>query len=874
MGYYQGLGGRLVVQTDFVAGQGRSPRPVVTPGVGTVSCPWSPTLTLNITKDWPPGCYLLKLVGDGGEEQFVPLTIRDDASTASYVLQNSVTTWQAYNLWGSYSLYYGPDGSGRSRLRQPRPRRVLRPPLPPDLGLGRGRLRRQRAAAPLPPREPRSGPDLLDRRRPARPAAAAHEPPLPLQPGPRRVLVPAHAPGRGDGQRRAASTWPSSAPTPATARSACSRPRSAPTACRSATRTPPRTRWPASSRRSPRSTGTRPRSTTPSRPSSAPCTSRSGPRPTWWSPTRRRGSTTAATSPTATPSPPSILGEYDRYVPSLPGPRNVDVLAHSPVPGQSNWSDITYYTAPGNGGGVLASGSASFVSLLGTTGAIPPIVIPGAIPGVTDVIRRAMENVYGRFGLGPASSYGSSGGNWIGGLHRCRRRGGHRRRAPRPPDASRLGQGSRRARAAGMTPLAGAALVRSSPQRWRIPAEHRTRARRPLAWGVLATAGLAGLLLSACSSSPAPATPRRQSKPTTTTSTAPPPACPLTGAPAPGGSVPQRPAMAVKIDNYPAGRPQSGLDKADIVFEEPVEGGITRYAAVFQCQDAALIGPVRSARNIDIGILGQLGTPLLAHVGGINPVLANIDASPIVNVDLGASNSLMIHPAGPRAPGRRLHLDAPSSTAPIPTMTTPPQPLFTYSTALPAGGTPVSSVNIDFSGTSNVTWKWNQRPTRSSASTTGRRPTCWPTACRTSRQRRGAVRADQLRALGSRTPRAGLEVQADLYPERQRHGRRLPQRHAPSRAPGTAPRWVAHAVRQRVRRADPAAAGADLGRAGAQHHHGDDDARSDDASSRPSAASAPPPPAAGIPRRRRTHPGARWPRPRRTRPPPRPRASG
>ena len=107
-----------------------------------------------------------------------------------------------------------------------------------------------------------------------------------------------------------------------------------------------------------------------------------------------------------------ILGEYDRYVPALPGPHNADVLAHSPVPGQSNWSDITYYTAPGNGGGVLASGSASFVSLLGTDGDIPSIVIRGAIPGVTDVIRRSMENVYGRFGLGPATSYGSSGGNW------------------------------------------------------------------------------------------------------------------------------------------------------------------------------------------------------------------------------------------------------------------------------------------------------------------------------------------------------------------------------------------------------------------------------------------------------------------------------
>ena len=107
----------------------------------------------------------------------------------------------------------------------------------------------------------------------------------------------------------------------------------------------------------------------------------------------------------------------------------------------------------------------------------------------------------------------------------------------------------------------------------------RSRVRHPLAWGVLATAGLTGLLLSACSSSPAHDDAAAKVKPTATTTTAPPPACPLTGVPAPGGTVPQRPAMAVKIDNYPAGRPQSGLDKADIIFEEPVEGGITRSSA-------------------------------------------------------------------------------------------------------------------------------------------------------------------------------------------------------------------------------------------------------------------------------------------------------
>jgi len=212
----------------------------------------------------------------------------------------------------------------------------------------------------------------------------------------------------------------------------------------------------------------------------------------------------------------------------------------------------------------------------------------------------------------------------------------------------------------------------------------------------IALAGGAGLVLAACSSTPAE---HHSASPPAAT-------CPLTGAPVPGGGgVPQRPALAVKVDNYPDARPQSGLAQADIIFEEPVEGFITRYVAVFQCQEAPLVGPVRSARNIDIGILGQLGTPIEAHVGGITPVLDNIEASPIVNLDLGQNGSIEINPAGRVAP-----YDTYSSTTAMwglhPTMTTPPQPLFTYSSKTPAG-TPVSTMNIDFSGTSNVTWKYD-----------------------------------------------------------------------------------------------------------------------------------------------------------------------
>ena len=130
--------------------------------------------------------------------------------------------------------------------------------------------------------------------------------------------------------------------------------------------------------------------------------------------------------------PHVIQGEYDRYVPSLPGPRNLDVLAHSPVPGQSNWSDVTFYTAPDQGGGVLASGSASFIGMLSTPGSVPPIVVPAPIPGFSDVLARALENVYGRFGWGPATLFGSSGGNWSQVYTGAAARAGS---APSPPSA-------------------------------------------------------------------------------------------------------------------------------------------------------------------------------------------------------------------------------------------------------------------------------------------------------------------------------------------------------------------------------------------------------------------------------------------------------
>jgi hypothetical protein len=193
--------------------------------------------------------------------------------------------------------------------------------------------------------------------------------------------------------------------------------------------------------------------------------------------------------------------------------------------------------------------------------------------------------------------------------------------------------------------------------------------------------------------------------PVTTTTSTQGPVCPLTGLPPSGGAVPQRPALVVKIDNYPAARPQTGLNDADIVFEEPVEGGITRFAAVFQCQSPPLIGPIRSARVVDLQILDQLSKPILVHVGGIDPVLAILRAGNLSDFDLRTYGSVIQKVPGRYAP-YDTYISAAAGWGLEPKDTTPPAPLFTYSATAPAG-TPVTSLHIPFAGTNNTLWTWS-----------------------------------------------------------------------------------------------------------------------------------------------------------------------
>ena len=95
---------------------------------------------------------------------------------------------------------------------------------------------------------------------------------------------------------------------------------------------------------------------------------------------------------------------------------------------------------------------------------------------------------------------------------------------------------------------------------------------------------------------------------------------PLTGLAAVGG-----PVVAVKIDNAPLARPyQKGLDRASIVYQELVEGGLTRFLAIYEVKAAGAgdVGPVRSARESDVGVLRAFDNPPLGFSGANKGVLA------------------------------------------------------------------------------------------------------------------------------------------------------------------------------------------------------------------------------------------------------------
>lgn len=233
------------------------------------------------------------------------------------------------------------------------------------------------------------------------------------------------------------------------------------------------------------------------------------------------------------------------------------------------------------------------------------------------------------------------------------------------------------------------------------------RSRRGRSAAILA---VAAILATACGGSPdvePTETETQTPTPTEVESTEPPQLAPLTGLPVDDDVDLDRPAMAVKIENTSSARPQAGLEVADVVYEELVEGGVTRFIALYHSQIPEVAGPIRSARLVDIDVLVPF-RPLLVY-SGARPDVTNAlirtgliallpdDGQPVFYRDPERSRSHDLFAYGDRA------LEKGSTYDEVGTFESP----FVFDEDPPRGGESIDALEVRMSGFSQTGWEWD-----------------------------------------------------------------------------------------------------------------------------------------------------------------------
>ena len=171
-----------------------------------------------------------------------------------------------------------------------------------------------------------------------------------------------------------------------------------------------------------------------------------------------------------------------------------------------------------------------------------------------------------------------------------------------------------------------------------------------------------------------------------------------------------RPALAVKIDNVGAARPQAGINQADIVFVEEVEAASTRLAAVFHSTAPSEVGPVRSMRTGDFDLLAQFNRPLFANSGGNRGTRAALADSTLVDIGVGTAANLYYRSSSRRVP-HNLFTNAGNlwSVGSGFSRTGLPSPMFVFrepNEPVNSTATPANSIDIDY-GNARVQYTWN-----------------------------------------------------------------------------------------------------------------------------------------------------------------------
>jgi hypothetical protein len=194
--------------------------------------------------------------------------------------------------------------------------------------------------------------------------------------------------------------------------------------------------------------------------------------------------------------------------------------------------------------------------------------------------------------------------------------------------------------------------------------------------------------------------------PTTTTTTTAPrptttdpgPAAPLTGL---TGSVSDQRVLIAKLSNAPKGRPQAGINQADLVMEVLVEGGIGRWLALFQTTYPETVGPLRSLREVDPKLVAPFDARVLSS-GGQWAIRSELGE---VAVDEGDG----------RIPGYRREAGRPSvyslmyDTADLPERDWDGEvaPVLDFAIGSPAGGAEATEIGVRMSGRNNLSWTFD-----------------------------------------------------------------------------------------------------------------------------------------------------------------------
>ena len=166
--------------------------------------------------------------------------------------------------------------------------------------------------------------------------------------------------------------------------------------------------------------------------------------------------------------------------------------------------------------------------------------------------------------------------------------------------------------------------------------------------------------------------------------------------------------LAVKIDNIAAARPQTGLQSADLIYVIPVEGGLSRFMAVYSSHIPRVIGPVRSARQSDLDILRQFGRPAFAWSGATPHLVPFIERAPIS--DLYALQVGGYYRVGFRTAPENLYANPRTLLREAPHASVARDIGFRFG-PLPAGGRPTKSVTVRYPAAA-FTFRWSAKAKR------------------------------------------------------------------------------------------------------------------------------------------------------------------